>query len=57
MRVLEFVTGHVIYNSAYTYKFQLKTTQMSIPFNKLPSGQVAAEFESQIIKQVFKLGQ
>ena len=26
MRALEFKTGHVIYNSAYTYKFQLKTT-------------------------------
>ena len=26
MRVLEFITGHVIYNLAYTYKFQLKTT-------------------------------
>ena len=25
----EFVTGHVIYNPAYTYKFQLKTTQVS----------------------------
>ena len=22
----EFITGHVIYNQAYTYKFQLKTT-------------------------------
>ena len=22
----EFITGHVIYNPAYTYKFQLKTT-------------------------------
>ena len=22
----EFITGHVIYNTAYTYKFQLKTT-------------------------------
>ena len=22
------ITGHVIYNPAYTYKFQLKTTQM-----------------------------
>ena len=22
----EFITGHVIYNSAYAYKFQLKTT-------------------------------
>ena len=27
MRALEFITGHVIYNPAYTYKFQLKTTQ------------------------------
>ena len=26
MRPLEFITGHVIYNLAYTYKFQLKTT-------------------------------
>ena len=26
MRVLEFITGHVIYNLAYTYKFKLKTT-------------------------------
>ena len=26
MRALEIITGHVIYNSAYTYKFQMKTT-------------------------------
>ena len=26
MRALETITGHVIYNPAYTYKFQLKTT-------------------------------
>ena len=26
MRALQFITGHVIYNLAYTYKFQLKTT-------------------------------
>ena len=25
MRALEFITGHVIYNPAYIYKFQLKT--------------------------------
>ena len=30
MRALEFITGHVIYNPAYTYKFQLKTTYHSI---------------------------
>ena len=27
MRALEFITGHVIYNPAYTYKCQLKTTK------------------------------
>ena len=27
MRALEFITGHVIYNLDYTYKFQLKTTK------------------------------
>ena len=26
MRALKFMTGHVIYNPAYNYKFQLKTT-------------------------------
>ena len=26
MSELEIITGHVIYNPAYTYKFQLKTT-------------------------------
>ena len=26
MRALEIITEHVIYNPAYTYKFQLKTT-------------------------------
>ena len=26
MRTLKFITGHVIYNPAYTYKFQLKIT-------------------------------
>ena len=25
----QFITGHVIYNLAYTYKFQLKTTQVT----------------------------
>ena len=28
MRALEFIAGHVIYNPAYTYKFQLKTTHV-----------------------------
>ena len=30
MRALEFITGHVIYYPAYTYKFQLKTSLICI---------------------------
>ena len=30
MRALEFITGHVTYNPAYTYKFQLKTTHFCL---------------------------
>ena len=30
MRALEYKTGHVIYNPAYAYKFQLKTTLIYI---------------------------
>ena len=33
MRALEFITGHVIYNPAYTYKFQLKTTNDILQHN------------------------
>ena len=37
MRALEFITGHVIYNPVYTYKFQLKTTQdLSLTLMNLP---------------------
>ena len=32
MRALESITGHMIYNPAYTYKFQLKTTIRGIIF-------------------------
>ena len=32
MRAFEIVTGHVIYNPAYTYKFQLKTTNKELYF-------------------------
>ena len=32
MRALEFITGNVIYNLAYTYKFQLKTTLYHVEF-------------------------
>ena len=28
MRALEFITGHVTYNLAYIFKFQLKTTKV-----------------------------
>ena len=35
MRAIEIIAGHVIYNPAYTYKFQLKTTNHSVENNKL----------------------
>ena len=40
----KFITGHVIYNPAYTYKFQLK---MGVPFKKktyieVPKGGVSS---------------
>ena len=40
MRALEFITGHVIYNPAYTYTFHLKTT--------LGSSQLADHFVNEI---------
>ena len=50
MRALEFITGHVIYNPAYTYKFQLKTTLMGchvtcqvMPFPKIFTTNIALE--------------
>ena len=30
MRALKIITGHVIYNPAYNYKFQLKTALIAI---------------------------
>ena len=36
MRALKFITGHVIYNPAYTYKFQLKTTKVPV-MDKIPA--------------------
>ena len=39
MKALEFKTGHVIYNLAYTYKFQLKTTNVFLavfPYRNFP---------------------
>ena len=39
MRALEFKPGHVIYNPAYTYKFQLNTTKDLCDEEKVQSGQ------------------
>ena len=45
MRALEIITGYVIYNPAYTYKFQLKTTYaryaMKLGLDVLHQGPVA----------------
>ena len=35
MRALDFIKGHVIYNPAYTFKFQLKNTYLTIENNYL----------------------
>ena len=35
MTTLEIIKGHVIYNLAYTHKFQLKTTSIPIDSEKL----------------------
>ena len=32
MKALEFITSHVIYNPAYIYKFQLKTTNQCLQY-------------------------
>ena len=34
MRALKFIIGHVTYNQAYTYKFQLKTTMIVQQYNE-----------------------
>ena len=43
MRTLQFITGHVIYNPAYAYKFQLKTTWVSLTAMSLYYSQVEIE--------------
>ena len=35
MRAFEIITGHVIYNPAYAYKFQLKTTKVRFKHSDL----------------------
>ena len=61
MRALKFVTGHVIYNPAYTYKFQLKTTVgskqggnvlsgMSIKHLRVLNGPITAHIEQKKLK-------
>ena len=40
MRALKFITGHVIYNPAYTYKFQLKTTLVAGGFSGSSGGPI-----------------
>ena len=57
MRALEFLTGHVIYNPAYTYKFKLKTTQVgtTVP----PSNSNSQENEIHQIEKngLFQIGE
>ena len=57
----QFITGHVIYNPAYTYKFQLKTTVgskqggnvlsgMSIKHLRVLNGPITAHIEQKKLK-------
>ena len=48
MNALEFITGHVIYNLAYTYKFQLKTTLNSYPVGELCSWNFKFDFSTEM---------
>ena len=63
MRALEFITGHVIYNPAYTYKFQLKTTTLVfIKFNQQSDGKIIDSRQSNMnycatyLNSIFFLG-
>ena len=50
MRALEFIQGHVIYNPAYTYKFQLKTNYIKWFFcSKLKNGHRKTITKSQVV--------
>ena len=54
MRALEIITGHVIYNRAYTYKFQLKTTKVEWTYGVHP---VARNFLHLGAKTITKHGE
>ena len=43
MRALKFITGHVIYNPAYAYKFQLKIT--IVPLNSSINKMISLVYE------------
>ena len=47
MRALEFITGNVIHNLAYTYKLQLKTT-LDQPLMHVKELDISPGFETQI---------
>ena len=49
MRALEFITGHEIYTSTYTYKFQLKTT-----IDGVNAFHLAARFHAQSLITIVK---
>ena len=53
MRALEFITGHVIYNQAYTYKFQLKTTK-TIDVTAAEKLETMQDFYQQVVEMFTK---
>ena len=47
-----FITGHMIYNPAYTYKFQLKTTHMEKQTKNLPIDSISHLHNSEAIENL-----
>ena len=47
MRAPKFITGHVIYNPAYTYKFQLETTFFIVDSQSNPNSKKRSDYHIQ----------
>jgi hypothetical protein len=54
MRAVKFTTGHVIYNPAYTYKYQLNTAQTPAPI--FPTAMHGCKYLYKLMKNIGKIG-
>ena len=50
----QFITGHVTYKLAYTYKFRLKTTQTPAPI--FPTAMHGCKYLYKLMKNIGKIG-